>query len=102
MANESLKIKETQESTYRGLSTDQKIIVIGASAGGFEAIKKIVQSLPEDFATPVFIVWHIAPGIRGVLPDVLNRLNKIPAAHAYDKEKIAANRIYVAPPDHHL
>jgi two-component system chemotaxis response regulator CheB len=80
----------------------QRIIVIGASAGGFEAIKTIVKNLPDNFQTPIFIVWHISPDIRGILPQVLNKENKIPAAHAYNAEPIKPNRIYIAPPDHHL
>lgn len=80
----------------------QRIIVIGASTGGFEAIKKIVRDLPEYFETPIFIVWHMSSDIVGIMPQVLNRENKIYAAHAYDKEPIHARRIYVAPPDHHL
>lgn len=83
-------------------SAFQRIIVIGASAGGFEAIKTIIKNLPPGFATPIFIVWHISPDIRGVMPQVLNKLNKIPAANAYNNEPIKPNRIYVAPPDHHL
>lgn len=80
----------------------QRIIVIGASAGGFEAMKTIVKNLPADFQTPVFIVWHMSPDIRGILPQVLNKENKIHAAHAYNNERIKPNRIYIAPPDHHL
>lgn len=80
----------------------RNIIVIGASAGGFEAFKKIVQDLPPDLDASIFIVWHMSPDIRGILPEVLNKLNKIDAAHAYDQEPIKPNRIYVAPPDHHL
>jgi len=75
---------------------------MGASAGGFEAFKQVVEALPADFQASVFIVWHMAPDIRGVLPQVLNRVNTIYAAHAYDNEPIEPNRIYVAPPDHHL
>jgi two-component system chemotaxis response regulator CheB len=81
---------------------DQRIIVIGASAGGFEAIKKIIRALPPDFTTPIFIVWHMSPDIRGVLPQVLNRENRIPAAHAFNNEKISPHRIYIAPSDHHM
>lgn len=80
----------------------RNIIVIGASTGGFEAFKKIVKELPADLDASVFIVWHMGPNIRGILPGVLNKLNTIHAAHAYDKEPIKSNRIYVAPPDHHL
>lgn len=80
----------------------ERIIVIGASTGGFEAFKTIIKNLPEDFATPIFIVWHMSPDVRGILPQVLNRENKILAAHAYNDEQIKLNRIYVAPPDYHL
>ncbi|MCF0062837.1 chemotaxis protein CheB [Dyadobacter chenwenxiniae] len=80
----------------------QNIIVIGASAGGFEALKKIVSVLPPDLDAAIFIVWHMAPTIRGVLPQVLSKISTIPAAHAVDGEPIIMNRIYVAPPDHHM
>jgi len=80
----------------------RNIIVIGASAGGFEAIKRIVHDLPPDIEASLFIVWHMSPDIRGILPQVLNRLNNIYAAHALDKEEIKPNRIYIAPPDHHM
>jgi two-component system, chemotaxis family, protein-glutamate methylesterase/glutaminase len=86
----------------RNSAGDQRIIVIGASAGGFDALKKIVRELPVDFGASIFIVWHISPDIRGILPQVLNRENKIFAAHAYNNEEIKPNRIYVAPPDHHM
>jgi two-component system chemotaxis response regulator CheB len=80
----------------------RNIIVIGASAGGFDALKKLVADLPEDFQASIFIVWHLASDAAGVLPEVLNRSKTIFAANAVDGEAIAPNRIYVAPPDHHL
>lgn len=80
----------------------RNIIVIGASAGGFEALKKLVQKLPADLDAAIFIVWHMSPDVRGILPDVLNRLGTVHASNAYDKEPIRMSRIYVAPPDHHL
>jgi two-component system chemotaxis response regulator CheB len=80
----------------------QRIIVIGASSGGFDAMRRIVAALPADFDIPIFIVWHMSPDVSGILPQVLNRQKKITAAHAQDGEPIKPNRIYVAPPDHHL
>jgi two-component system, chemotaxis family, protein-glutamate methylesterase/glutaminase len=80
----------------------RNIIVIGASAGGFEAIKKLVSHLPAEIDASIFIVWHMAAELTGVLPNVLNKLSKIPAAHAVDMEPIVPNRIYVARPDWHL
>ena len=93
---------ELNKTDKKDNTSGQRIIVIGASAGGFEALKKIVKELPADFNAPLFIVWHMSPDIRGILPQVLNRVNSIYAAHAYDREEIKSNRIYVAPPDHYL
>nr|WP_295926744.1 chemotaxis protein CheB [uncultured Dyadobacter sp.] len=80
----------------------QNIIVMGASAGGFDAIKQLIADLPPDLDAAIFVTWHMAPTLEGVLPRVLNQVNSIPAAHARDGEPIVMNRIYVAPPDHHL
>ena len=80
----------------------RNIIVIGASAGGFEAMKQLVATLPSDLDAAVFIVWHMAPEVRGILPQVLNRQKTVLATHAVDSEPIVFNRIYVAPPDRHL
>jgi two-component system chemotaxis response regulator CheB len=79
-----------------------KIVVIGASAGGMEALKKLVSQLPANFPAAVFIVWHVASGYPSVLPEILQRVCPLPIKHAIDKEAIAPGRIYVAPPDSHL
>jgi two-component system, chemotaxis family, protein-glutamate methylesterase/glutaminase len=78
------------------------IVVIGASAGGFDVLKQIIASLPIDFQAAVFIVWHISPDVRGILPEVLNRLGALRTSHAVDNEPIESGRVYIAPPDHHL
>ncbi len=80
----------------------RNIIVIGASAGGFEAIKALVASLPADLDAAIFIVWHMSPDVTGVLPQVINQQKTLWATNAVDREPIIANRIYVAPPDKHL
>ncbi|WP_128548601.1 chemotaxis protein CheB [Larkinella soli] len=80
----------------------RNIIVMGASAGGFTAFKKIIAGLPSDLDAAIFIVWHMAPSIRGMLPQVLGHLTTMPVAHAQDREPIQTNRIYIAPPDHHM
>lgn len=82
--------------------TTRDIIVIGASAGGFTALQRIVADLPPDLPAALFIVWHLPSDGYGVLPQVLNRAQTLPAEHALDGEAIVPGRIYVAPPDHHL
>ncbi len=80
----------------------RNIIVIGASAGGFEAIKQLTAALPADLDAAIFIVWHMSPDVTGILPQVINRKKTLLATNAIDNEPIVANRIYVAPPDRHL
>lgn len=80
----------------------RKIIVIGASAGGFEAIRTLIAALPRNLPASIFIVWHMSADVSGILPHVLNKYDTLPAANAVDGEPVVPGRIYVAPPDHHL
>jgi two-component system chemotaxis response regulator CheB len=78
------------------------IVVVGASAGGMDALSSLVGHLPRDFSSAVFIAWHTAPYTRSMLPEILARASRLPVAHARHHEPIDRSRIYVAPPDHHL
>lgn len=78
------------------------IIVIGASAGGIEALRVLVGMLPKDFPASIFVVLHISPASPGVLPDILSRAGELQAVSPRDWQTIEPGRIYVAPPDHHL
>lgn len=78
------------------------IVVIGASAGGIEALTGLVRQLPADLGASIFVVLHLAPDQKSVLPRILSSAGKLPAKHARDGEPIVADRIYVAQPDHHL
>lgn len=54
------------------------IIVIGASAGGVEALKELVGGFPPDLAASVFVALHIAPTSPGILPDILRPVRAAP------------------------
>ena len=85
------------------------IIVIGASAGGVEALGQLIPLLPPDLPAAVFIVLHISSQGTSVLPNILNRAiakrqknSTLKAVHPQDGEPIVHGQIYVAPPDCHL
>ncbi len=78
------------------------IIVIGASAGGVQALSTLVSDLPADLPAAVFIVLHIPSDSPSLLPDILSREARLPVAHARNGEQIVKGRIYVAPPNQHL
>ncbi|WP_416668475.1 chemotaxis protein CheB [Egbenema bharatensis] len=78
------------------------IIAIGASAGGVETVAKLIQRLPPDLPAPLFVVLHFPSNSSSVLPQILNRIKTLPAAHPRNGEPIQPGQIYVAPPNHHL
>ncbi|RIV19854.1 chemotaxis protein CheB [Fibrisoma montanum] len=80
----------------------RNIVVIGASAGGVTALKQLVRSLPADFPASVFVVQHLAPYTKSLLPDILTHVGALKAVHPADGDSIEPGRIYVAPPDHHI
>ncbi len=81
---------------------DHKVVVVGASAGGLEALLKMVKDLPPDLPAAVLIVVHSSPNFPSLLPELLTRAGPLPAVHAADGVKVRAGRIYVAPPNRHL
>jgi two-component system chemotaxis response regulator CheB len=78
------------------------IVVIGASAGGVQALMEIVAGFPFNLAAAVFVVIHTSPTSPGVLPQILSRAGPVKAVQARNGEQIQLGRIYVAPVDHHL
>ena len=78
------------------------ILVIGASAGGIEAITKVLQPLPADLPAAIFVVQHIPPFAPSNLHRVLQTHTKLHAKAAEDGETIRRGTIYVARADRHL
>jgi two-component system, chemotaxis family, protein-glutamate methylesterase/glutaminase len=78
------------------------IVVVGASAGGMEALQNLVSRLPREFPASLFVVWHLAPGAKSILPQILSKAGPLKAVHPADGDPIEPGRIYVAPNDHHM
>jgi two-component system, chemotaxis family, protein-glutamate methylesterase/glutaminase len=78
------------------------IVTVGASAGGVEALTRLIRELPADLPAALFVVLHIPPTAPSMLPLILNRHSRLRAHHAKDGELIEAGMVYVAPPDRHL
>ena len=78
------------------------VVVLGASAGGVQALSTIVAGLPEDLDAAVFVVLHIPAQSPSRLRDILARRSRLPVSPARDGEPIRAGRIIVATPDRHL
>jgi two-component system, chemotaxis family, protein-glutamate methylesterase/glutaminase len=82
--------------------TGHDLVVIGASAGGVEALKRVVADLPGDLPAAVCIVLHIAPSSPSALAGILARAGPLPCRFAGEEQPLRCGEIIVAPPDHHL
>jgi two-component system, chemotaxis family, protein-glutamate methylesterase/glutaminase len=78
------------------------IIVIGASAGGVQALSTLVADFPRDLPAAVFIVLHLSANFPSLLPSILARECRLDVAHVIDDQPIRRGRVYIAPPDQHL
>jgi two-component system chemotaxis response regulator CheB len=78
-----------------------RAIVIGASAGGIEAVTVLLAGLPRPLSVPVLVVLHIAAASRPQWQMVFHG-STAPVLEAEDKDLAEPGNVYVAPPDYHL
>src|SRR5438445_13129901 len=78
------------------------IVVIGASAGGVEALTTLVGRLPARLPAAVFVVLHVPSHGRSLLAQILRRHANLTVASARDGDPVTPGHISVAPTDHHL
>lgn len=96
-----MPIIATARSSPVALRTTDRIIAIGASTGGTEAIKAVLQRLPPD--TPgVVIVQHIPPGFSAAFAERMNRQTGLVVKEAATGDRIMLGHAYVAPGNRHL
>src|SRR6266404_5055748 len=73
-------------------------VVVGASLGGVQALVNLIGQFPADLPAPVLVVLHTSAEGPGLLPEILRRAGKLPAAHAVNGQTLAAANIFFAPP----
>ncbi len=79
------------------------IVVVGASAGGVQALSALFSHFPPEIPIAFFVVLHLPPHYQSTLPSILERAGGgVPAEHPRDGNKIEPGRVHVAPPDFHL
>lgn len=80
-----------------------RVVVIGTSAGGLDALSKLVAQIPKDFRAPIFVVQHMAAASTGTaLRRALTRKDGPGCEEARHGAPFENGCIYLAPPDHHL
>jgi two-component system chemotaxis response regulator CheB len=80
---------------------DVDAVVVGASAGGVDALLALAASLPADFAVPILVVLHLPRDRPSGLAPLLATRCALPVCEAEDKMPLTPG-VFIAPPDYHL
>ena len=86
---------------FREIQTTDKVIAIGASTGGTEAIKEILTSLPADIPS-IVIAQHIPPVFSEAFARRMNQISDLTVSEASDNQLMVPGHVYIAPGDLHL
>jgi two-component system CheB/CheR fusion protein len=86
----------------RSSPADSQLVVIGASAGGIEAVSRVVASLPADFAVPIVVAQHLDPRRPSHLREILARQSPLPVRTVTERAALEAGVVYVVPSNRHV
>ncbi len=80
----------------------RKVVVIGASAGGVDALSELIGALSAELPAAVCAVLHLPRASPPVLASLVDSVSRLPVVTATDRVPIESGRVYIAPPDNHL
>jgi two-component system chemotaxis response regulator CheB len=80
----------------------RNVVVIGASAGGIEALLALFKALPSDTGASYFVVQHLSPHYGSELDRLLQTVTAMSVTFANDQQRIMPDTVYLAGPDRHL
>lgn len=78
------------------------IVAFAASAGGLNALTRVLAVLPGDFTAAIVVVQHVDPRRRSLMADILGRRTTLGVRQAQEGDRIAAGTVLIAPPNNHL
>lgn len=79
----------------------ERIVVVGASAGGITAVRRLLSPLPKNFAAPIVIVQHMNSFMNMFFLDYLNSLTQLKVKEAQHMELLMPGSVYYIPPNYH-
>jgi two-component system CheB/CheR fusion protein len=80
----------------------RQLVVIGASAGGIDALSTLVSTLSPDFPAPIIVAQHLDPSRFSHLQEILARKSRVPVRTVGDREPLEDGVVYVVPADRHV
>src|SRR5215831_21120095 len=78
------------------------VVALAASAGGLQALIRVLEGLPGDFGAAIVIVQHLDPRHRSLIADIFGRRTALKAKEAEEGDQLRPGTVYTAPPNRHL
>src|SRR5579871_4714409 len=78
------------------------VVALGASAGGLNALTRVLAGLPPEFPSSIVVVQHLSPDHKSWIASLLGRSTKLKVKQAEHGEILLPGMVYTAPPDEHL
>jgi two-component system, chemotaxis family, CheB/CheR fusion protein len=97
-ANDTSDPKDAHELVVATEPTRGRIVGIGASAGGLEALELLFDAIPPDTGMAFVVVQHLSPDFRSLMDELIARHSEMPVVLAQNNMPVCANRIYLMPP----
>jgi two-component system chemotaxis response regulator CheB len=101
IATRAAMVQPAVRKVARSVRANGKIVAVGASTGGVEALKAVLMNLPAD-CPPVLITQHMPPRFTAAFAQRLNRECPMAVSEAVDGDIIEQGHVYIAPGSHHL
>jgi two-component system chemotaxis response regulator CheB len=79
-----------------------EIVAMASSAGGLNALSRVLSVLPQNFPAAIVIVQHLDPRHRSVIANIMDRRTPLTVKEAQDGDLVSKGRVLIAPPDKHL
>src|SRR4051812_32946571 len=86
----------------RGPEGAWAVVALVASAGGVEALSRVLSGLPAGLPASVIVLLHLPPDSESMLPGILGRVCTLPVQAALDGDALSPGRVDVAPPGRHV
>jgi two-component system chemotaxis response regulator CheB len=89
-------------SSSRPSSASFDVVALAASAGGLQALIRVLEGLPSDFGASIVIVQHLDPRHRSLIADIFGRRTALKVKEAEEGDRLGPGSVYTAPPNRHL
>lgn len=88
-------------TTYGTANNSPPLVALVCSAGGLEALERVLAPLPSDFPGAVIVLQHQPPDRVSHLADVLRHHSRLPVRVAQQDDRLTGGTVFVVPPGHH-